>query len=179
MNDTFFSSKDVVELYSALNQLQIYIWIDGGWGVDALLSEQTRAHKDLDIVIQEKNLERFCALLTMRGYTEVLQDDSCAWNFVLGDDQGHKVDIHVINFDAQGNGMYGPAERGIFYPAEALLGTGQIDGITVCCLTAQYQVQSHSGYELKEKDFKDVFALCSKFNIPLPEEYQVGNGAHE
>ena len=48
MNDTFFSSKDVIELYNALNQVQISIWIDGGWGVDALLGEQTRAHKDVD-----------------------------------------------------------------------------------------------------------------------------------
>ncbi len=67
----------------------------GGWGVDALLGEQTRVHKDLDIVIQEKNLERFCALLTIKGYTEAFQNDSCAWNFVLGDDQGHNVDIHA------------------------------------------------------------------------------------
>jgi len=31
---------------------------------------------------------------------------------------------------------------------------------------------SHQGYELKEKDFKDVFAMCNKFGILLPTEYQ-------
>lgn len=48
---------------------------------------------------------------------------------------------------------------------------------TVCCLTAEYQVQSHRGYELKEKDVKDVTALCNRFNIFLPEEYQVDGAA--
>jgi lincosamide nucleotidyltransferase A/C/D/E len=172
MNNSSFSSYDVIELYSATNQLQIQIWLDGGWGVDALLGEQTRAHKDLDIVIQEKDLEKFCTFLAMRGYKDIPQDDSCDWNFVLGDNHGHKMDIHVVNFDAQGNGIYGPAERGIFYPADAFSGRGQIEKETVCCLTPEYQVLSRSGYELTEKDFEDVFALCSRFNITLPNEYQ-------
>lgn len=173
-NEPVFSSTDVIKLYEATkNQLQIDIWIDGGWGVDALLGEQTRMHQDLDIVIQEKDLEKFCAFLTIQGYAEIPQDDSCAWNFVLSDEKGHKVDIHVIHFDSQGNGIYGPAERGIFYPTEALLGVGQIEETAVKCLTAEYQVESHRGYALKEKDFKDVFSLCDQFNVPLPEEYRV------
>jgi hypothetical protein len=32
-------------------------------------------------------------------------------------------------------------------------------------------VKFHSGYELKDKDFKDVSALCQKFGIELPQEY--------
>lgn len=42
-------SEDVLALYTALHELGIQIWIDGGWGVDALLGEQTRPHQDLDI----------------------------------------------------------------------------------------------------------------------------------
>ena len=30
-------------------------------------------------------------------------------------------------------------------------------------------VRFHSGYDLKEKDFRDVSALCEKFGIELPE----------
>ncbi len=33
------------------NELGITVWIDGGWGVDALLGECTREHQDLDIMI--------------------------------------------------------------------------------------------------------------------------------
>ena len=47
-----FSAKDVVELYRYLAQNNIKIWLDGGWGVDALLGQQTRLHSDLDIIIE-------------------------------------------------------------------------------------------------------------------------------
>ena len=33
------------------DELGIEVWIDGGWGVDALLGECTRPHQDLDIII--------------------------------------------------------------------------------------------------------------------------------
>ena len=33
------------------SELGIKVWIDGGWGVDALLGECTREHQDLDIMI--------------------------------------------------------------------------------------------------------------------------------
>lgn len=172
MNSEPFAAKDVLELYKAIQKMQITIWLDGGWGVDALLGEQTREHLDLDLVIQEKDLNKFCNFLRAQGYAEISRDDSCAWNFVLADQLGRQVDVHVIHFDTDGNGIYGPPEHGIFYPATALLCIGEIAGCAVKCLTPEYQVQSHLGYELKEKDFKDVFALCRKFDILLPTEYQ-------
>jgi lincosamide nucleotidyltransferase A/C/D/E len=45
------NSTDVVNLYDDLYHLGIGIWIDGGWGVDGLLGEETRPHADLDIFI--------------------------------------------------------------------------------------------------------------------------------
>src|SRR5438874_13741981 len=48
------SSKDLVDLYEALGRLGVQIWVDGGWGVDALLGKQTRPHKGLDIAIEAK-----------------------------------------------------------------------------------------------------------------------------
>ena len=33
------TAEDVVALYGLLEELGIEIWIDGGWGVDALLGE--------------------------------------------------------------------------------------------------------------------------------------------
>ena len=99
------------------------------------------------------------------------KDDTSAWNFVLGDELGHLVDFHVINFDQNGNGLYGPIEKGVMYPAESLTGTGTINGHPVRCITAQWMVRFHSGYELDRDDYQDVAALCEKFNIQLPEEY--------
>ena len=64
------TSRDVLALYEQTNGAGITIWIDGGWGVDALLGKQTRAHKDLDIAIERKDVPAFRMLLERQGYTE-------------------------------------------------------------------------------------------------------------
>ena len=91
--------------------------------------------------------------------------------FVLADDEGHEIDVHVVVLDDKGNGIYGPAENGEMYPAEGLTGSGTIDGQVVKCISPEVMVKFHSGYELKDKDFQDVRAICDKFGIELPEEY--------
>ena len=48
MPEKLMTSIDVIDCYTTLENLGIEIWVDGGWGVDALLGEQTRPHKDLD-----------------------------------------------------------------------------------------------------------------------------------
>lgn len=159
------NSGDVVDLYDKLDILGIKIWIDGGWGVDTLLGKQTRQHEDLDIAIQQKDVSKLCELLEAEGYKEVKRDNQ--WNFVLGDHKGRKVDLHAFVLDDLGNVV-----EGILYPSASLTGTGSIDGQTVRCISAEYQVKSHSGYQLRDKDFKDVSALCDRFNIDYPEEYR-------
>ena len=166
-----FPMKDVIDLYHRLSDADVPIWLDGGWGVDALLEEQTRMHDDLDIVIEEKNLNRFLRLMQLMGYCEIKREDTCPWNFVLGYHDGLEVDVHVVNFDEFGHGIYGPKERGVFYPAYAFEGIGKLNTTVVSCLTAEYQLKSHTGYVLREKDFKDVFALCKKFHLKKPDAY--------
>jgi lincosamide nucleotidyltransferase A/C/D/E len=170
--DSDMKAREVVELYNQLESLGVEIWIDGGWGVDALLGKQTRSHEDVDIVIQQKDLPVLRDLLENQGYRDVPRDDTRDWNFVLGDEQGHLVDVHAIVFDDEKNGIYGPVERGVMYPAASLTGTGLIDGQKVRCIAAEYLVEFHTGYELKESDYHDVAALCEKFGIELPEEYE-------
>jgi len=165
------TSIDVIELYATLENLGVEIWIDGGWGVDALLGEQSRPHQDLDIAIQEKDTPKLRELLRARGYRDIKVEHARDWNFVLGDENGREIDVHVIVFDGKGNGIYGPAEMGEMYPAASLKGTGLIEGRTVRCISLEWMVKFHSGYELKDKDFQDVSALCKKFGIELPPEY--------
>ena len=63
------TATDVISLYTELENLSIAIWIDGGWGVDALLGEQTRPHQDLDIAVQQKDVPRLRQLL--QSYAEL------------------------------------------------------------------------------------------------------------
>ena len=164
-------ATDVMSIYEMCQRNGLIIWIDGGWGVDALLGYQSRPHKDLDIAIQEKDVSKLRELLQGKGYREINLEIARPQNFVLGDEQGHEIDIHVIVLDAKGNGIYGTVGNGEMYPADSLTGTGLIEGKDVKCISPDWMVKFHSGYELKEKDFRDVSALCEKFGIRLPEEY--------
>lgn len=163
-------AEDVVELVQLLEKNGIDLWLDGGWGVDALLGKQTREHDDLDIVLQEKDLLKLRELLEARGYKDVPRDDTRFENFVLGDSSGNLVDVHAFHFNANGNGIYG--EKGETYPALSLKGRGTINGQPVKCITAEQIVKFHTGYKPDEKDIKDVTALCEKFGIELPGEYK-------
>ena len=171
MPETCMTSIDVIDLYTTLANLGIEMWVDGGWGVDALLGEQTRPHKDLDIAIQQQDVPKLRALPEAQGYKEIKLEEAQPWNFVLGDDKNHEIDVHAIVFDDKGNGLYGPVERGVMYPAASLTGSGAIDGYTVKCISPEWMVKFHRGYELQDKDFKDVSALCKQFGIELPEEF--------
>jgi lincosamide nucleotidyltransferase A/C/D/E len=166
-------SLDVRNLCHELDRLEIPIWVDGGWAVDALLGKQTRPHDDLDIIIEQKYLSRLCQHLRGNGYTDVPRDDTSPWNFVLADNQGLQIDIHVISFfDETGNGIYGPVENGVIFPAGSLAGRGVIDGYAVKCISPDQLVKFHTGYQLDRNDFLDVQALCEKFNIEMPDEHK-------
>lgn len=165
------TARDVIALYTGLEALGIKIWIDGGWGVDALLGWQTRPHEDIDIVVEQKHIAAVRKTLENKDYRDMPRDDTSAWNFVMGDVEGHQVDFHVIVFDQHGNGLYGPVEKGIMYPADSLTGEGMIGGLRVRCISPEWMVRFHSGYELHQKDYNDVAALCAKFGIALPQEY--------
>lgn len=139
------------------------------------MNKQTRSHEDVDIVVEKNNIDKLVKLLADLGYLDLKRTDSTEWNFVLGDNKGRLIDVHVVSFDSDGNGIYGSAERGIHYPAYSFKGLGEIDGVPVNCLTAEYQVVSHTGYEIDENDIHDVSELCKRFNIEYPEEYKSFN----
>lgn len=160
-------AREVIELLKLFEEHSIMVHVDGGWGVDALLGKQTRPHGDLDIAIEHKNVPMLRTLLAQRGYQEIPRDDTSECNFVLQDRQGHEIDVHSYTFDAQGNNTFGVA-----YPYESLTGTGIIGGHKVKCISPEWMVKFHTGYELDENDYHDVSALCKHFGIPLPKEYE-------
>ena len=164
-SDADMSGDVVVQLLQLFEQHGIEVVVDGGWGVDALLGEQTRSHGDLDIALPHKDVPKLRALLETRGYRDVPRDDTRDCNFVMGDDQGHEIDFHSYTFDA-----YGKLVFGVEYPFDSLTGAGSIQGYPVKCISAEWLVKFHSGYELDENDYRDVSALCERFGLALPAE---------
>ncbi len=160
------SAEAVLEIICLFQQNAIDIIIDGGWAVDAVLGEQTRLHADLDIAIPHKDVTLARALLEQRGYHDVPRPDTRDCNFVLGDDLGHEVDFHTFTFDDLGNNIFG-----VPYPLASLNGQGVILGQVVKCVPPDWQVNFHTGYAVDENDYRDVKALCLRFNLPLPVDY--------
>lgn len=165
-------AENVIELYDLFEKSGIRIRLDGGWSVDALLGEQTRLHDDLDIVVEKKDVKKLRGILLERGYKDIQRDDTSIFNFVLGDVVGNLIDVHVIVLDKNGNGLYGPVKKGVMYPAGALTGNGNIKNRSVRCISPEYLVKFHTGYNIDEKDIRDVTAICKRFNIPYPKEYK-------
>ena len=161
----------VIDIYQEMKKQGVTLWIDGGWGVDALLEKQTRPHGDLDVVIQKKDLEKLDKYLRQNGYFDTIRDDTSQHNYVLGNKEGLFIDVHVIEIDKNGNGIYGPVEEGVMYEADALSGIGKINNVEVKCISPEWMVKFHTGYDLRESDYHDVLALCKKFDIELPKEY--------
>lgn len=163
----------VIFLYEELKGAGAPFWLDGGWGVDALLGYQSREHRDLDIVMEARHVSAAMQYLSALGFRDAPSGDRRDWNFVLADANDRLIDFHVIVFDEAGNGIYGPIENDDAYPAASFIGRGIIAGRDVCCLSADYQLFSHdSGYELAEKDLMDMRALCAAFGLSLPPRFQ-------
>lgn len=160
-------ASDVLAVVGLLDSSDIEAWVDGGWGVDALLGRQTRPHGDLDIAIQHKDVPKLRDVLYARGYRDVPRDDTKEWNFVLGDDEGHEVDVHSYTLGPKGEHAYG-----IEYPAESLTGTGVVAGRSVRCISAEYAVRFRGGYQLRKIDIDDVGALCAKFGFERPASHE-------
>jgi lincosamide nucleotidyltransferase A/C/D/E len=160
------TAEVAVELVQLFDQAGIDVILDGGWGVDALLGEQTRSHADLDIVIAYQDIPSLRKLLESKGYTDIPRPDTRLINFVMGDKLGHLVDIHTYTLDRLNH-----PEQGLDYPLASLNGMGTILGNPVRCIDLENMVNFHTGYTLDENDYHDVKALCLHFGIPLPPEY--------
>ena len=158
----------LVEILEWVRDAGIDVWLDGGWGVDALLETQTRPHKDVDLILGLPHVEPLTRVLKKHGYR--LKEGGRAENFVLADDAGREVDVHVVEFDAQGNGLYRMENGEVWvFPAEGFSGRGRVQGVEVCCLSPEVAVTCHaSGYTPQEKDFADMELLERRFGVVLP-----------
>ena len=187
---TQMTAEDVVDLYSGLLARGVRLWVDGGWGIDALLGRQTRPHKDFDAMVAFEDLPALTRFLGGRGFSLKLIWEENRWTpcpeppalvgrerpaaeaataFVLEDGSGREIDFHVVRFDEQGRGT--PAwDSDLVFPPGAFAGVGIVGGTRVRCLSAETQMRTHTGYALKESDVHDLRLLHDRFGIDYPDE---------
>jgi lincosamide nucleotidyltransferase A/C/D/E len=159
----------LTELLAWTGEAGIAVWLDGGWGVDALLETQTRPHKDVDLIVSLTDSEPLTRILEQHGYHV---KGGRPENFVMEDDAGREVDVHVVEFDAQGNGNYRMESGELWvFPAQGFSGLGKVQGVEVRCLSPEVAVACHaSGYTPQEKDFADMELLERRFGVNLPRQ---------
>ena len=147
------------------------MWLDGGWGVDALLGSQHRTHEDLDIVVALADMESVISSVEELGYRTA--EDHLPTRLVLRARDGRQVDVHPVTFDEHGTGWQaraGPRGGDCAYPASGFT-SGTVAGMPVGCLSPDLQVAHHEGYEPTEKDREDMGRLHRHFGVALPERY--------
>lgn len=147
------------------------VWLDGGWGVDALLAEHTRQHEDVDLVVEHRGLPAVMGVLHMLGY--LVTDDHLPTRVVLRTPDGRQADLHPVTFTDDGTGWRrgaSPDGSDCPYPAWGF-GEGSILGRRVPCLTAELQLEHHRGYEPRDRYRADMARLADRFNLTPVDPY--------
>jgi glycerophosphoryl diester phosphodiesterase len=164
-------ARSVLRVVTTLQSAGVRVWLDGGWGIDALVGEQTRDHDDLDCVIALTDARIARDALAALGFAVAL--DELPTRFVVRDRSDRRVDFHTVTFDATGaatqqlqDGTMAP------YPAQGFSGIGHVAGVRVACLTAAVQSLHHLGYDPDEKDHHDMGLLADRLGIELPAPYR-------
>lgn len=162
------SENEVINLLKKIEHIGIEVWIDGGWGVDALLGQQTRQHNDIDIFVQKKDSTEFIEMLISSGYSETKVEFTTNDHTVWRNIDSQIIDLHLFEFVGEDRLRF----NNEIYPSYIISGEGIIGGICVRCFTVESQLLYHQGYEHKEKDEHDVHLLCKTFKLPIPEQYE-------
>ncbi|MDQ0904527.1 lincosamide nucleotidyltransferase A/C/D/E [Streptomyces canus] len=158
------TADDVLFVLTLLRQAKAKVWIGGGWGIDSLIGEQTRDHRDLDLMHRQDQEEVVVAALREAGFVENLN-----WRpirFVMTASDGREIDLHPLVFADDGSAVQASPEpeRPFTYPSACFV-TGTIHKTPVPCFSAEQQVYFHQGYEPSERDRHDMAQLRRAFGI--------------
>ncbi|MGW2377701.1 MULTISPECIES: nucleotidyltransferase domain-containing protein [Kitasatospora] len=163
------NEDDVLDVLDLLVDAGVSAWVDGGWGVDALVGHTTRPHDDLDLVLPRHQLDAARQALAAAGFTTVLRD-LLPTALALADGAGRAVDLHPVTGSGRDGGdQLLPDGQRFRYPAPV---TGTIGGRTIPCVDAATQVRCHLGYPPRDKDHHDMAHLHARTAVALPAEYR-------
>lgn len=131
---------------------------------DALLGEQTREHRDLDLMHRAEQERTVSGALRAAGFAERLDQRSV--RFVFGTPNDRELDLHPLEFAPGGSALQSFFTPGspFRYPADAFA-SGTVAGAAVPCLSAAQQVYFHQGYEPAAHDLRDMARLRRRFGI--------------
>jgi lincosamide nucleotidyltransferase A/C/D/E len=141
-----FPAESVVQVCRLLEENGVPVWLNGGWGVDALLKRETREHPDLDIIVPVECLNAAESALGDLGF---LKDDHITQmpvRLVLRKSKELQIDIHPVTLKPDGSAEYIDFDQAgnlytFVHSAAGLSGVGMISGRIVRCTTAAEQIR--------------------------------------
>ena len=171
---------DVHTVMDTLRTAGVEAWIVGGWGVDALLGERTRRHRDLDVIVEAdpESVERAVQALGAVGFRLAAETDagpgwpggcpgaSLPHRHVLDDGAGHIVDILPVDLSRE---PFASADRkdGSGIPDRPFATSGTIAGRSVECVSPYVQIALHEGYQAREVHKRDLYKLRKARGRPV------------
>jgi len=137
-------AERVHETLDALSSAHVEAWCMGGWGVDALLGEQSRDHRDLDLIVDLDDVDWALAALARLGYREWYRNLATAAVWYREDRSGREDEDVVVLRD----GAYRAVEVHLLRLRRCGLtpAAGVIAGRTVRCLSAESQRRAYRTY---------------------------------
>lgn len=161
-------AEDVIAILDRFDEANIDVWVDGGWGVDALVGRQTRPHEDLDLVIGRADLEHSIKLFEEIGFYVVLDERPAS--IVIRRRDGLSIDMHPVDWDDEGNAIQLALDgEPHTYPAPDLKATGTIGGRQVHCLSPELSLKGKTGYPFDSNDLHDRQLLRDEFGLELTD----------
>jgi lincosamide nucleotidyltransferase A/C/D/E len=141
-----FPGQDVIRTVRLLEEGGVPVWLDGGWGVDALLGRETRVHRDMDLVVPLDCLVAAELVLGEVGFSRDDRETDIPTRLLLRNSEGLEIDIRPVTFKSDGSAVHldidkEGAKYAYRYSAAGFSGVGTVNGRVVRCVTAAEQIR--------------------------------------
>lgn len=148
---------EVLWVLGEVRRLGCRCWLEGGWGVDALVGRQTRRHRDLDLDVDATCEGAVLTVLLDAGY--VVETDWRPNRVELVAGGRGRVDVHPVVIEGDGSARQAALGGGWHRFPPSYFTRGRLDGTPVPCVSVEAQRAFRSGYELRDVDRHDLALL--------------------
>lgn len=148
---------EVLRVLGALQGAGCRFWLEGGWGVDALVGHQTRPHRDVDVDIDAACEGIALSVLNGLGYTVETNWRPNRVELVCAG-RGW-IDLHPLLLAEDGSARQASLDGGFHVFPDHFFTSGYLAGSGVGCVSAQAQRLFRTGYEPRAVDVHDLAVL--------------------
>jgi lincosamide nucleotidyltransferase A/C/D/E len=150
--------SEALTVLDAIGSTGCRYWLEGGWGVDALVGHLTRPHRDVDVDLDHACTSDVIAALEKLGYEVETDWRPNRVELVSRTGRGW-VDLHPLVIEENGDARQAAVDGGWHELPATWFTTGSLDGVSVPCVSVDAQRTFHAGYELRDVDRLDLAQL--------------------